>query len=198
MVSHRKSYTDVLPEKSGRSLALCCICIRSTGSSFLPCGSRGVILLTNQWLCIALPTNSPAFKKCNYLLLLWWADKWDWFWTTWEQGGSTGLPNRAPTQITRVLSQDSSQWTVQTKPLVFVLVTVYSVPLLSAIANPWISVVLSSFQWQVPHTARQLFTRSLFSCSKGKFPTNVFIHSWNTEDSFQPASSASLTKIYFH
>lgn len=48
MVSHRKSYTDVLPEKSGRSLALCCICIRSTGSLFLPCGSRGVILLTNQ------------------------------------------------------------------------------------------------------------------------------------------------------
>lgn len=45
-----KSDTDMLPGKSSTSLALPYICIRSTGSLFLPCGSRGVTLLPNQQL----------------------------------------------------------------------------------------------------------------------------------------------------
>lgn len=199
MVSHRKSYTDVLPEKSGRSLALCCICIRSTGSSFLPCGSRGVILLTNQWFSV-LHYPQIALLPKNVIICF--------FFDGLINGTGFGqhenkvvaldcqieLPQGSRGYWARILHSEQCKQ----NPLSFVLVTVYSVPLLSAIANPWISVVLSSSQWQVPHTARQLFTRSLFSCSKGKFPTNVFMHSWNTENSFQPASSASLTKIYFH
>lgn len=189
----------MLPEKSSTSLALPCICIRSAGSLFLPCGSRGVTLLTNQHLPLLQHPQIALLAKTVIICFL--SDGL-------INGTGFGQYENKVVVLDSQMEPPQGAWGTEPgfftwehckpNPLAFVLVIVYSVPLLSAIANPWVSAGLSSSQWHIPHTARQLFTRSLFSCSKGKFPTNAFMHSWTTEDGFQPTSSASLTKIYFH
>lgn len=192
------SYTDVLPEKPRTSLPWV-VFASGAQSLFLPCGSRGVTLLTNQQLPLLQHSQTALLSKTVIICFLSDGLINETAFGQYENkvvvlDCQMELPQGAWGYWARILHMG----TVQTNPLAFVLVTVYSVPLFSAVENPWFSAGLSSSQWQLPHTARQLFTRSLFSCSKGKFPTDVFMHSWTTEDGFQPTSSASLTKIYFH